>query len=118
MQTYLISYAAVRCIVPSLDFSYVYNNAEEVVHTGTLKLHILATIPAAYAICVRKHVQLQRKVHWRVYLRGRMVMAPLLVFESLARKVSQIDPTQHSCICSEVTLSCMESTFGKRLTLV
>lgn len=89
------------------------NHAEEIVGARSLQLHVLPTIPAPGTIRVRQHVQLEREAHWGVHLTGSAVATALLELEAL-NQVSicgVIEP-------SRLTLSCIDSTLGKRLMLV
>lgn len=81
--SYLVANSTIGHVVARLNLAHVHHNAQKVIGTRSLEFHVLPAIPAAGAVGVRQHVQLQREMNDVVNLRRRSVMLPLLKLESL-----------------------------------
>jgi len=100
------------------DLANVHNHAQQVVCARALQLHIFAAIATPNPGRVRKHVELKRELDNIVYLGRGAVVSALFVLETLEIRICERATATRGEKSGLLTLSCIDSTFGKRLMLV
>lgn len=102
----------------SLNLAHVHHDTQQVVRTGPLQLHALPVV-LAHPIRIWQHVELERELDWVVNFGSGPVMAALPVLEPLQRMLAICGfAGWRTATPRTPTLSCIDNTLGKRLTLV